>query len=119
MSDDLDEIRKRRLKELQESAQSKGNEEELNRQREAQQREYEAQKQAILRQILTEGARQRLNNIKLVKPQVAESIENQLIQLAQMGRISADAPVTENQLLQMLKRMQDTKRDSKIRFKRV
>lgn len=119
MSDDLDEIRQKRMRELQESAQSQNQDDEQNRQQEAQKREYEARKLALLRQILTEGARQRLNNIKLVKPQVAESVENQLIQLAQMGRISSDSPISENQLLQMLKKMQDTKRDSKIRFKRV
>jgi programmed cell death protein 5 len=119
MSEDLDDLRQKRLKELQNSALAKQQEEELNRQREEQRQEQEMQKQAILRQILTEGARQRLANIKLVKPSMAESIENQLIQLAQVGRISPNSPITEDQLLQMLRKLQDTKRDSTIRFKRV
>ena len=116
MSDDLDEIRQKRLRELQDSSQRQQGDEEQNRQRQAALEEAERQKQMVLRQILTEGARSRLTNVKLVKPQLAEAIENQLIQLAQTGRINT---VDEDQLLQMLKRFQDTKRESKIKFKRV
>ena len=116
MSDDLDEIRQKRLKELQDSAQGQQQSEDVNRQRQSALEEAERQKQTFLRQILTEGARTRLANVKMVKPQLAEAIENQLIQLAQMGRITT---IDEDQLLQMLKRFQDTKRESKIKFKRV
>ena len=76
----------------------------------------EQQKQAILRQILSEKAKQRLANIKLVKPAVASSIEDQLIYLAQSGRIRG--VISEEQLLQILKQLQGQKRDSKIRFER-
>ncbi len=116
MSDDLDQIRQKRLRELQDSSQGQQQDEALNRQQNAAKEEAETQKQMILRQILTEKARNRLSNVKLVKPQLAESIENQLIQLSQMGRIDT---INEEQLLQMLRRFQEGKRESKIKFKRV
>jgi programmed cell death protein 5 len=116
MSDDLDQIRQKRLKELQDSANRQQQDDDVTRQRQAALEEAERQKQMILRQILTEGARSRLTNVKLVKPQLAEAIENQLIQLYQTGRVDI---INEEQLLQMLKRFQDSKRESKIKFKRV
>jgi DNA-binding TFAR19-related protein (PDSD5 family) len=53
----------------------------------------------------------------LVKPQLAENIENQLIYLSQSGRVIGR--VSEEQLLNLLKKLQDRKRDSSITFKRV
>lgn len=114
MSDELDEIRQKRIREL-EQASSGQQEEELRRQ---QQEALEQRKQAILRAILSEKAHQRLTNIKLVKPEMAENIENQLIQLAQSGRVPG-GQISEEQLLLLLKQIQDRKRDSSITFKRV
>ncbi|MDH5404044.1 MAG: DNA-binding protein [Candidatus Heimdallarchaeota archaeon] len=117
MSDELDEIRQRKLRDIQERNAHGQSEEELRRQEEAK-RTYEMQKQTILRGILTDSAKQRLNNIKLVKPALADAIENQLIQLSQMGRIP-NGIINEEQLLQMLKQIQNKRRDSNIKFKRV
>jgi len=55
--------------------------------REAQRQQAEAQKKAILRQHLTDGARKRLNTVKMSKPQVGEQVEQQVVALAQSGRI--------------------------------
>jgi len=55
--------------------------------REAQRQQAEAQKKAILRQHLTDGARKRLNTVKMSKPQVGEKVEQQIVALAQSGRI--------------------------------
>lgn len=117
MSDELDEIRKKRLRELQQAAGTDQQEEELRRQQQEAEEAYEKQKQAILRTIMTDEAKQRLSNIKLVKPQMADNIENQLVQLAQSGRLSGK--ITEEQLLRLLKQIQNRKRDSTIKFKRV
>ena len=75
---ELQAIRQRRMAELQQQAQNQAAQEE-------QARRMEAQKQNALRQFLTPEARQRLANIRLANPQMADSVEMQLIQLAQRG----------------------------------
>ena len=106
MSDEeLEELKKRRMLELQQQQVEK------ERQLQAQQ-ELEAQKQAILRQILTPEARERLNRIKIVKPELAEAVELQLIQLAQAGRLGN--VLTDDQLKTILRKLTDKQRDIKI-----
>ncbi|MFX1271628.1 MAG: DNA-binding protein [Promethearchaeota archaeon] len=109
MSDEeLDEIRRRKLASLREEA--------LEEQvREQQIAEAQAQKEAILRQILTPEARSRLTNIRMVKPQVAEQIELQLIQLASSGRLRAR--VTDEQLKKLLQQITGKERERKISFR--
>jgi len=79
------------------------------------QQEAEAQKQGILRKILTPEARQRLTNVKLVQPEFAAQIELQLIQIAQTGRVAL--PITDQVLKSLLAQIQSqqTKRDITIR----
>ena len=79
------------------------------------QQQVEMQKQTLLRRLLSPEARQRLTNLKMVKPEFAEQIELQLIQLAQAGRLSI--PVTDDQLKEILARLQSQRRDIKIRRK--
>jgi programmed cell death protein 5 len=75
--------------------------------------QIDAQKQAVLRVILTPQARQRLTNVKLVKPEFAEQLELQLIQSAQAGKVKQ--PITDEQLKEILIRLQSQKREIKIR----
>lgn len=77
------------------------------------QQQLEGQKQALLRRILTPEARSRLTNLNIVKPEFTQQLELQLIQLAQGGRISL--PITDEQLKELLMRLQSGKRDYKIR----
>ena len=74
--------------------------------------EIALQREAALRQILDPAARLRLNNVRMVRPEVAASIENQLITLAAQGRIAAQ--ITDEQLKQMLISMRQPKRDFKF-----
>ncbi len=74
--------------------------------------EINAQKEIILKQILSSEARLRLNNVKMVKPDVANTVENYLINLASQGKIRP--PVTDDQLKQILISIQQPKRDFKI-----
>jgi programmed cell death protein 5 len=106
MSDDeLDAIRKRKMSVMQQR--SSGN------QRQAQEdQEIDAQKQALLKQILSPEARQRLTNLKMVKAEFTDQLELQLIQLAQMGKISL--PLSDAQLKQILIQLQSRKRETKI-----
>ena len=77
------------------------------------QQQIEIQKQALLRRILTPDARRRLANLKMVKPEFTQQLELQLIQLAQQGKIAI--PITDEQLKEILVRLQSGRRDLKIR----
>ena len=94
---ELAAIRQRRMMELQQQAQSQAAQEE-------QARQVESQRQAAMRQILTPEARDRLANIRLANPQLAESVEVQLIQLAQSGRLRGviDDSMLKNILAQII-----------------
>ncbi|MGD6810802.1 MAG: DNA-binding protein [Candidatus Bathyarchaeia archaeon] len=106
MSDDeLENIRKRKLLSMQNRV--------SDEQRQAQAEDkIEAQKQALLRQILSPEARMRLNNLKMVRAEFAEQIELQLIQMAQMGKLPI--PLSDAQLKQILLQLQSRKRETKI-----
>ena len=106
MSDEeLEEIRRRKLLAMQQ----RGDE-----QKQAQaERQLEAQKQALLRQILSPEARQRLTNLHMIKPQFTEQLELQLIQLAQAGKLPI--PLSDARLKQILIQLQSRKRETKIR----
>ena len=74
--------------------------------------EINAQKEIILKQILSSEARLRLNNVKMVKPDIANTVENYLINMASQGKIKP--PVTDEQLKQILLSIQQPKRYFKI-----
>jgi len=104
--EEMDQLRKRRLLELRRRI--------AEEQQQAQvQQQIEVQKQALLRRILTPDARRRLTNLKMVKPEFATQLELQLIQLAQQGKMSI--PVTDEQLKDILVRLQSGRREFKIR----
>lgn len=104
--EELDALRKRRMLELQQRM--------VEEQKQAQAHQnLEGQKQALLRRILTPEARSRLTNLNMVKPEFTQQLELQLIQLAQQGRINL--PITDEQLKELLVRLQSGRRDYTIR----
>ncbi len=104
--EEIEDIRRRRLLQLRRRL--------AEEQQQAQvQEQIEIQKQALLRRILTPDARSRLTNLKMVKPEFAQQLELQLIQLAQQGKINI--PITDEQLKEILVRIQSGRRDLKIR----
>ncbi len=103
---EIEEIRKRRAQELQAQYQEQQRQVEMRRQ-------FEVQKRAAMLQILTPEARSRLANVRAVKPEFAEQLELQLIQLAQSGRIGAK--ITDVQLKEILDKLHTRKREIKIR----
>ena len=74
--------------------------------------ELTAQKEQILKRILTSDARRRLNNIKMVKPELSNLVEQYLIGMATQGKIRGQ--LTDDQLKQILLSIQQPKRDFKI-----
>jgi programmed cell death protein 5 len=74
--------------------------------------ELAAQKEQILKQTLSPEARMRLNNIKMVKPELAEMVEQYLIGMATQGKLPGQ--LTDEQLKQILLSTQQPKRDFKI-----
>jgi programmed cell death protein 5 len=107
--EELQKLRERRLLELQAQQQQQ---EELQRA----QQEAEAQKQAIMRKILTPEARQRLANIKIVRPDYAEQLELQLIQVAQSGRVKL--PINDETLKRLLAQIMTQQQQRDIRIRR-
>ena len=113
---ELDEIRQKRMAELQ--AQQAAAQQQMQQQQVAQmqqqeaQAKFEAQKKQILGQILTSEARNRLANLKLTKPELVNQIELQLIQSAQAG--SLRGKVTDDQIKVLLRQIAGQKREIKI-----
>ena len=113
---DLDEIRRKRMAELQAQQAAAQNQMQQQAQQQVQQqemqRQMEAQKKQILSQILTSEARNRLANLRLTKAQLVEQIELQLIQSAQAG--SLRGKVTDEQSKVLLSQIAGQKREIKI-----
>jgi len=103
--DELEELRRRKLLALQQRT---------DEQRQSQmEQQAELQKQTLLKKILTPEARQRLANLRMVRPEFTDQLELQLIQLAQQGKLPI--PLADMQLKQILAQLQTQKRETKIR----
>ena len=81
---------------------------------EARRREAEAtaMRQRALLVLLDPAARQRLMNVRIVKPELASAVENYLINAASTGRLNR--ALTDDELKQVLLSLQQPKRDFKI-----
>lgn len=106
--DELAELRRRRMEEMRRQQMEPGAPEaEMERQKEA-----EAQIRTILTQILEPEARERLNTIKMTKPEFARAVEQQLVMLARSGRIQSR--ISDVQLKQLLSQLVPQKKDFNI-----
>ena len=74
--------------------------------------QLKAQKENMLKQVLSSDARLRLNNVRMVKPDLAELVENYILNLSVQGKISGQ--ISDEQLKQILTSAQQPKRDFKI-----
>ncbi|MGC8547127.1 MAG: DNA-binding protein [Thermoplasmata archaeon] len=110
MTDDreLEELRRRRLMELQKEAMVN---EESSRREEEERKALQKERQELLKRLLTPEAIQRLSNVRLARPEVAENVENQIIALAQSGRLNR--MITDSELKAILARLTE-KREIKI-----
>jgi programmed cell death protein 5 len=103
--DELDALRQRKLQELQLRAQQEAVAQE-------QAKQMDAQKQMLMRQLLTPEARERLANLRMTRPDVVVSVENQLIMLVQSGRLTQQ--IDDYTLRQILRKIMPKKREIKI-----
>ena len=108
MDEELENLRRKKLQELQQQGQLQESLEEQD----AQKKELEERRRKILRSILTTQAKERLGRIKVARPEMAEEIENQLIMLAQGGRLKNK--INDEQLRMLLSKIIPKKRDIKI-----
>ncbi|MDD5142935.1 DNA-binding protein [Methanoregula sp.] len=106
--DELAELRRRRMAQLQQQA---GDQQAMQEELERQQK-MKSQIQIILMQVLEPEARERLNTIKLTKPDFAGAVEQQLVALAQSGRLQKK--ITDAQLKELLRQLAPAKRDYSI-----
>ncbi len=112
MAEDIEEIRKKKLMELQKKylEQQREQEEAIR-----QEMELEAQLNAIMRKILTPEARERLGRVKLVKPELARQVELILVQLYQAGQIRE--PIDDEKLKRILAQVDSrTRREYRIKW---
>jgi len=77
-----------------------------------QEAEAAAMRQRALMVLLDPNARQRLANIRMVKPELAMAVENYLINAASSGRLNR--PLNDNELKQILLSLQQPKKDFRI-----
>ncbi|MEM1943848.1 MAG: DNA-binding protein [Candidatus Caldarchaeum sp.] len=102
--EELERLRQQRMAELQ----ARAAEEQARRQK-------EMERAALLRAILTPEARQRLNNLKLIRPEIAERVEAYLIQVSQTGNVKL--PIDDEGLKLVLDRMMPRKKETKIEWR--
>ena len=86
---ELEELRRKKLEELQKRAEA-----------ERQAQIAAAQRRAVLKRILTPEALARLDNIRVVRPDIVEALEQQLISLASSGRVKV--PIDDETLKKIL-----------------
>ncbi len=69
----------------------------------------------MMRVIFSSEARDRLNNLRMVKPDLAVAVENQIFQLASSGKLRHQ--INDEELKQMLGQLQRPKKEFKINYK--
>ena len=77
--------------------------------------QLKAQKEMMLKQVLSSEARLRLNNVRMVKSDLADLVENYILNLLVQGKISGQ--ISDDHLKQILSSAQQPKHDFK--FNRV
>lgn len=108
VDDELAELRRRKMEQMQRQAlDQQAMEEEA-----ARQQQMDAQIRTALMEILEPEARERLNTIKLTRPEFAKAVEQQLVMLAQSGRIRQR--ITDEQLKALLAQLTPSKKEFRI-----
>ena len=96
----LQELREQRMEEIKQQREGGGADEQAQQ---AAQERAQAQQEAMLKQHLTDGARQRLNAVEMSKPEFAKQVKQQVLALARSGRLGDR--IDEEQMKQLLKEL--------------
>ncbi|MFW5638624.1 MAG: DNA-binding protein [Methanoculleus sp.] len=109
VDDELAELRRRRMEQLQ---QQQAMDQQALEEEALRQKQIESQIRLALMEILEPEARERLNTIKLTRPEFAKAVEQQLVMLAQSGRIRER--ITDDQLKSLLAQLTPSKKEFRI-----
>ena len=93
--EELEDLRQEKMEQLKEQQAGEGGEE------------------AMLKQALTDGARKRLNTVQMSKPEFGEKVEQQVVALAQSGRLQGR--IDEEKMKQILDEMKPDSKSYDIR----
>jgi len=108
VDDELAELLRRKMQQMQRQAMDQQTmEDEAERQR-----QLDSQIRVALMEILEPEARERLNTIKLTRPEFAKAVEQQLVMLAQSGRVRQR--ITDDQLKGLLAQLTPSKKEFRI-----
>ena len=110
--DELEAIRRKKMDMMREQYQPQMSDTQAAAQQEQAMAEMEAKKQAVLRAILTPEARERLNTLRMTKPELVASVIDQLVVLAQSGRLQDK--LDDKKLKALLMQIQPKKRQMSI-----
>ncbi len=104
---ELEELRQRRLQEMQAQAEQQlAQEQELIA--------HKAQVQGALRQLMSAEAKERLAQVRIARPGVAAAVEQQVLALAGDGKLTG--PIDDATLQQMLAHLSH-KRETKVEIR--
>ena len=111
---ELQELRKLRLREIQEMQGAGGYAPDPYTQaaQQAELQRREAERAEVLRRLLTPEARERLGRIRLAKPEVANAVEQQVMSLAASGRLARQ--IDDTTLRALLERLMPQRREINI-----
>ncbi len=104
---ELEELRQRRLQEMQAQAEQQlAQEQELIA--------HKAQVQGALRQLMSAEAKERLAQVRIARPGVAAAVEQQVLAMAGDGKLTG--PIDDATLQQMLAHL-SRKRETKVEIR--
>lgn len=84
MNDPIEELKRKKMEEM------------MRKQNESQ----SSERKIVLTKLASAGARERINNLRLTKPEIAQQLEEHLVNLYKMGQIRP--VVTEEQIVKIL-----------------
>ncbi len=90
--------------------------EQINREDSERLRQIEAMRKEVLTKYLTKEARERLSNLRYAHAELADAVENMILQSAMTNRIAG--VIDDAKLKEILNALSQPKNEGKIKFQR-